>query len=276
MPSAGFCRPSSRTRTSAPASTAMRRAPDAIRADPARRDPREQQRLVADRPGVVEVRVDPGRDRPASRRRSRATERRPGGPSPISIRASAIAAGVLPAPPATKLPTQTTGRARPPAGLAPCGARRPTRRARRSAGARGRAPSGGRRRQKPGALTAPIRRPAARARAPSSSGRPRRPGARRRRRRPRHRPEPRSVGEKRDQRIAEVVRVGDFQRPARVVERRIDVGEIGDLRPVQDGGGEPRGLDRVLPSPAGRRTCRRTRRRPADRRVPSSPIVSQM
>ena len=35
-----------------------RRAPDAVRSDPARRDPREQQRLVADRPRVMDGRID--------------------------------------------------------------------------------------------------------------------------------------------------------------------------------------------------------------------------
>src|SRR6185312_15396780 len=54
----------------------------------------------------------------------------------------------------------------------------------------------------------------------------------------------------RDQRLAEVFGTRDSERAAGLVERRVSVGEIADHRPVQNGGGESRRLDRIL-SPAG-------------------------
>ena len=54
-------------------------------------------------------------------------------------------------------------------------------------------------------------------------------------------------------------------RAAAGVEQRIDVGEVGDVRPMQDRAGELGRLDRILPAWPARATCRRTRCRRGDR-----------
>ena len=66
--------------------------------------------------------------------------------------------------------------------------------------------------------------------------------------RARHRAQPRRIGEQRDQRLAQILRPRDGERAAGLVERRVSVGEIFDHRPMQNGGGEPGGFDRILPA----------------------------
>ncbi len=61
----------------------------------------------------------------------------------------------------------------------------------------------------------------------------------------------RAIGKQRRQRARELLGVARGERPALLVERPVDVGEIADMRPVQDGAGELCGLDRIL-SAAGK------------------------
>ena len=105
-PDSGSRRPS--RSTSAPAARAASRAGDAVARHDGRRGAREQQRLVADVGGAMAA---PDRPAPArrARRHSRGSGRTAVGRPPASICATAIAVGVLPAPPTVRLPTQMTG-----------------------------------------------------------------------------------------------------------------------------------------------------------------------
>ena len=59
--------------------------------------------------------------------------------------------------------------------------------------------------------------------------------------------------------------VGDQLGAVRGVERRIDFGEIPDMRPMQDGGAELDRLDRILPAVARQRAAHEhDRREPVD------------
>ena len=104
----GFCRPSSMTMTLAPLAAARRAPASRSRATTVGAHAGEEQRLVADigRAVPCQRRPEPGR---RAGRHSRALRKAGAAPSSRSTRASASAVGVLPAPPAVKLPTQITG-----------------------------------------------------------------------------------------------------------------------------------------------------------------------
>ncbi len=61
----------------------------------------------------------------------------------------------------------------------------------------------------------------------------------------------------------ELARVGDQFGAMRVVERRVDIGKIPDMRAVQDGGAELGGLDRILPAMPDQRAADKNDRRQA-------------
>ena len=146
LASVGFWKPSSSRIASAPAATAARDAGGAVARDPARRARGEQQRLVADRGGVVAGGIDPhrageaaaiaaGHDvqprrrcaaqiarrataRPASCRRRRRPDCRRRSPAPARGRAAPAPAAA--APPASQAaPTGAAGRRARPGGSCP-------------------------------------------------------------------------------------------------------------------------------------------------------------
>ena len=80
----------------------------AVAGHPARRRGRRQQRLVADRGGIVDRGIDPHRPGQASAIAAH-DDMRASTPWSRSISDKAQDDGVLPAPPATRLPTQITG-----------------------------------------------------------------------------------------------------------------------------------------------------------------------
>ena len=104
----GFCSPSSSNDHAGAGRGRGAHAGGAVARHPARRSRGKQQRLVADRGGIMR-----GPDRPAPARRgarhSRGSRYVPRCRVPRDHAASASTTGVLPAPPATRLPTHTTG-----------------------------------------------------------------------------------------------------------------------------------------------------------------------
>ena len=171
----------------------------------------------------------PGSARPASPRHSRATGRRP------ACRRRAASARARSPPASCRRRRRRNCRRRSPARRhvrrpAPSAARSPRHRGRRAAEGRARAASAparpeprrlhGRRRQK---RLERAHRPLDRARLPLDrvAGRAR------------HRAQARRVGEQRDQRIAELLGTRDLERPARSVERRVDVAKLPTIGPCR-------------------------------------------
>ena len=118
----GFWKPSSMTIDAGAGRARRVGAGDAVARHDGRRDARQQQRLVADVGRAMARRIDP--HRPGERcRHSRGSARTACGRPPPASAPTAIAVGVLPAPPSVRLPMQTTGmpapRARPRHARAP-------------------------------------------------------------------------------------------------------------------------------------------------------------
>ena len=223
-------------------------ARDAVRADPARRDPREEQRLIADRGGVVERQIDLNRLDAA---RSAIAARQEGDMAPVGDQHARQRdrGRRLAGPARDEIANADNRRAGSRAGLAHAARRdRPVKRPGRlkHAGERRRLPGGpeaGRphcARAPTGSIgakafiersTAPDRRstvsPAARAMALSFAASAKSA----------IRASPSPLGR------------ADLERAAGGVERCIGVSEIADHRAVQDGRGKPCRLDRVLTAP---------------------------
>ena len=236
----------------------------------------EQQGLVADIAGACSL----GSTKPASAEPPAIAPRQDHGmcgPAPAARRRSRARSGVLPVPPAVRLPTQIT-RACGRKGMA-------CRRFQSRHGAIG--PAQRRKRADREARADIVAVPEFRcAHGPAEALRRlvrvfsrRHPTAHERRgppAAPRSRAPVRDCADRRPARATSSSTDATGRQPLRGEDRGIGVAKIVRIRTGDDGNAEPRRLQRILPAFARPGSCPRRRRAPGDRTSPSSPIVSAM